>query len=333
MYQYAFNDPNFDGIPNNFYQNSFYNGDANLNDGVIAPQKVAVNNLINEFLDDNKPVAGVCHGVTVLAWARVDGVSPLAGKRVAVPLVQGTPAMTYNGTFFSAGFPMGQFIQARDVGAYAFNVSGQYGNPTTVADDVVVDGRIITAQDNNAAFAFGQAIAATVIADANLGTPMAPTVDSATAPQRSRVTSLSVIFDSPVNAAMLAKPGAITLSNGSTILQTGNFAAGRINVSPASGTTNTLTLTFSNNLRNVLENGSLSDGIWRLSIPDAGYEGTIRRLFGDADGNGTVDATDYAAFGGEFGQNVVNSQFDYDANGTIDSNDLSFFGSRFGRTL
>jgi putative intracellular protease/amidase len=55
--------------------------------------------------DSGDGSSAICHGVTVLAWARVDGVSP--------------------STDSSSG--------------------------TTVADDVIVDGRIITAENYDAA--------------------------------------------------------------------------------------------------------------------------------------------------------------------------------------
>ncbi|MFO0877716.1 MAG: cadherin domain-containing protein [Gemmataceae bacterium] len=164
MYQYAYNDPNFDGTTDNFYWNAPYNGDANLNDGVIAPQKVVVNQLINQFLAADKPVAAVCHGVTVLAWARVDGVSPLAGRQVSVPLTVGSPNQYYGGAERVYPYLSGQYDQVVANGGLANTVSGQYGNPATVADDVVVDGRIITAENYDSAAYFGTVIAQQVLA-------------------------------------------------------------------------------------------------------------------------------------------------------------------------
>ena len=63
MYQYAF--------PGD-YNDNLYDGNA--------ATKTRVNNLINEFVAQDKYVTAVCHGTTVLAWARVNGVSPL-GQR------------------------------------------------------------------------------------------------------------------------------------------------------------------------------------------------------------------------------------------------------------
>ncbi len=165
MYQYAFNDPNFDGVTDNLYFNAAYNGDDNLNDGVIAPQKVIVNNLINDFLADDKPVAAICHATTVLAWARVNGVSPLSGRHVSVPMSVGAPSQYSNGANHYYPYVSGQYDQVVANGGIANTVSGQYGQPSTSADDVVVDGRIITGEDFDSATYFGTVIAQQVLAN------------------------------------------------------------------------------------------------------------------------------------------------------------------------
>jgi putative intracellular protease/amidase len=148
MYQYDF--------PGD-YGNNRYDGDL--------ATKAAVNDLINDFVDQDKYVTAICHGVTVLAWARVDGVSPLAGKQVSVPWI-GSPAVEYEGQWY-ANFQLMQYPQVTANGALANTVSGQYGDPTTVADDVIVDGRIITAENFDSARYFGQVIAGEVIAAAD----------------------------------------------------------------------------------------------------------------------------------------------------------------------
>lgn len=147
MYQYDF--------PGD-YNNNHYDGDLTT--------KTTVNNLINDFVEQDKHVAAICHGVTVLAWARVDGVSPLSGKQVSVPYI-GSPAVVYNGDYYG-NFALGQYEQVVANGAIANTVSGQYGNTSTVADDVIVDGRIITAENYDAAAEFGRIVAAEVIASA-----------------------------------------------------------------------------------------------------------------------------------------------------------------------
>jgi len=147
MYQYAFSGD---------YQNDRYDGD-------LATKEI-VNNLINDFVEEDKQVAAVCHGVTVLAWARVDGASPLSGKNVSVPFI-GSPSVFYQNTWYGH-YQLGQHEQIVANGGIANTTSGQYGDPTTVADDVVVDGRIITAENYDAAREFGRVIAREVIASA-----------------------------------------------------------------------------------------------------------------------------------------------------------------------
>lgn len=164
MYQYAYNDPNGNGVTDNYYSNPHYNGDANLNDGIVAPQKVAANALIGAFLAANKPVAGVCHGVTVLAWARVDGVSPLAGKQVAVPHLEGNPNQFYAGAWRSGGYLSGQRDQVLANGGLPTAYSGAYGPTPSPADDVIVDGLIITGENPLSAPLFGTRIAERVLA-------------------------------------------------------------------------------------------------------------------------------------------------------------------------
>lgn len=173
MYQYAFSDPNLDGVTDNYYAHGPYNGDDTPFDGQISPTKVVVNDLIGQFLADDKPVAGICHGVTVLAWARVDGVSPIAGKAVSVPWL-GSPGALYDGQWYGY-FQLTQYQQVVDNGATANTFSGQYGNTSTTADDVVVDGRIITAEDYDSALEFGRTIAREVLASSSaLPTNQAP---------------------------------------------------------------------------------------------------------------------------------------------------------------
>lgn len=157
MYQYAYNDPNLDGSTDNYYAEPHYNGDDNLSDGKIGETKVIVNNLINQFIAGSKPVAGVCHGVSVLAWARVDGVSPLQGRKVASSLT-GAPATYFLGTWY-ADAELSLHEQVVSNGGFTNPYSGQFGNPTTAADDVIVDGRIITAENFESALRLGGVLA------------------------------------------------------------------------------------------------------------------------------------------------------------------------------
>ncbi len=114
MYQYAYNDPNGDGITDNYYSHGPYNGDDALGDGQIDPTKIIVNDLIQAFQAQDKHVAAICHGVTVLAWARTDGVSPLSGRHVAVPTTVSSPNQFYENVLHTDGYYLGQYEQVID---------------------------------------------------------------------------------------------------------------------------------------------------------------------------------------------------------------------------
>lgn len=146
MYQYAFPGHYYDGL---------YNGDVDT--------KETVNDLIQDFEAQDKYVTAICHGVMVLAWARIEGQSPLSGKQVSVPWL-GSPGVFYNGRSYGY-FELTQYEQAVTNGALANATSGEYGDPTTVSDDVVVDGRIITAENYDSAAMFGEVIAERIWAE------------------------------------------------------------------------------------------------------------------------------------------------------------------------
>ena len=179
--------------------------------------------------------------------------------------------------------------------------------------------------------------------------------------QRSRLTTITVNFSSPVDASTLTAPGAITLTstgnypNGPVgeVVQTGATGAnGLINVAPSSGMVSSVTLTFSNadgsGLTAGVEYGSLADGEWQLAIPSVGYTSaannpTLHRLFGDINGDGTVTAGgDQIVFDSTFGttydpnnpNNGYNAAFDFNDDGTITAGgDQTPFNARFGVTL
>ena len=163
--------------------------------------------------------------------------------------------------------------------------------------------------------------------------------------QRSRLTSVTVAFSVPIDATQLNQV-VLTRTAGDTVgtvVQTGAVGPnGRIIVSPATGLVSSVTLTFDNAdgspMSAGVENGSLADGRWQLSIPYLNYtsplnDPNLRRLFGDSNNDGTVDGTDFADFGTAFGQTVANSPFDFNGDGTVDGTDFAEFGTRFGMTL
>ena len=71
-----------------------------------------------------------------------------------------------------------------------------------------------------------------------------------------------------------------------------------------------------------------------MSMPGGNQTFSFDRLFGDADGNGTVDQSDYTAFLNSYGQTsssqLYNPVFDYDANGIVNGLDYLQFKKRDG---
>jgi putative intracellular protease/amidase len=138
MYQFAFQGS---------YQNTAYNGERSV--------KEAVNRLITSFIQQDKYVCALCHGTTVLAWARVNGRSPLAGKQATGPVLNG-PAGNYPGYRGSATPPSRWHSEVNGARLVA---PGSVGDPGTLVDDVVIDGKIMTGQDDPTAREMGRQLA------------------------------------------------------------------------------------------------------------------------------------------------------------------------------
>ncbi|MEZ6087398.1 MAG: cyclic nucleotide-binding protein [Pirellulaceae bacterium] len=136
MYQYA-----FEGR----YNTPSYNGDR--------ATKSEVNRIINEFIAQDKYVCALCNAVSVLAWARVDGKSPLHGKHVCAP-TRAAASGIYNGR---QAQPSCRWHPEQN-GAI-LSPPGAVGAPNTNRDDVIVDGKIITGEDDPSAREMGRRIA------------------------------------------------------------------------------------------------------------------------------------------------------------------------------
>ncbi|MBL8829275.1 MAG: phosphoribosylformylglycinamidine synthase subunit PurQ [Planctomycetaceae bacterium] len=123
------------------YNNPNYNGTPTI--------RSRVNQLINDFVSQDKIVAGVCNGANVLAWARVNGQS----------LVQGRTTTTAHFTQAANNLPEATLYRWHQVtnGATTYT-GGELGVPNNTHDDVVVDGRIITADNFDSAQLFGATI-------------------------------------------------------------------------------------------------------------------------------------------------------------------------------
>ncbi len=135
MYQFA-----FEGR----YNEAVYNGNREI--------KQEANRIISEFLAANKYVCALCNATSVLAWARVNGKSPLEGKLVCAPTRE-APAGIYNGR---PGQPSCRWHA--EVNGAKMSPPGAIGQPGTAIDDIAVDGLIITGEDDISARAMGRKI-------------------------------------------------------------------------------------------------------------------------------------------------------------------------------
>lgn len=161
-------------------------------------------------------------------------------------------------------------------------------------------------------------------------------------PQRSNVTSLTLTFNQVVTFANGEPASAFRL------MRTGSSQLVGLK---ASTTGTVVTLTFTGPQTEIGTN-SLLDGTYDLTIRAIpfiaeGFDGDgngvpgddymlvgnkangLFRLFGDADGNGSVDFTDFLAFRSAFGSTGP-SPFDYDGDNQVNFTDFLAFRFRFG---
>ncbi len=176
------------------------------------------------------------------------------------------------------------------------------------------------------------------------------TVNDGVGAQRSRVASITVTFNDTVTfAEPVADAFALSRIGGAAI---GSFTAtaavvNGVTVVTLSGFTGTET-----------QFGSLADGRYALTVrasqvpgldgngdgvsgDDYTLDGTaangLYRLYGDATGDGVVNAADFAPFRGAFGSAVGQSAYvewlDLDGDGFINAFDFAQFRSRFGASV
>ncbi len=113
------------------------------------------NFVINEFVEQDKYVAAVCYGVSVLAYAEVDGESLLDGRTVTG--WNGAAPSSRQGASAGTKSTLARW-QIEDNGATMLH-SGELGEPFNSADDVFIDGKIITAENFDAAHLLGRVLA------------------------------------------------------------------------------------------------------------------------------------------------------------------------------
>lgn len=146
--------------------------------------------------------------------------------------------------------------------------------------------------------------------------------------QRSMVTSLTVKFNGPVTLA----------SNALTLTRLSDGAGVPLTISTADNTTYTLKFSGTG-----IVASSLADGVYTLAVNASGVSASgitmtadsslvFHRLFGDSNGDKTVDLIDSRAFRQAL-DGVYNESFDYNADGIVDLIDSRQFRSRLDTSL
>jgi len=152
--------------------------------------------------------------------------------------------------------------------------------------------------------------------------------------QRSLITSVVVTFSQPL---VTLDPGAFSLQRYGTPI---DLPFGSVSVSFVQGS-NDATITFVNGgTVGIDPGGSLQDGQYQLTVVAAKVNGVdapmaadatskVHRLFGDANGSGNVDGTDFTMFRLVFGL-AGHTPFDYNFDNQNNSDDFAQFRRRFG---
>jgi Hypothetical glycosyl hydrolase family 15/Dockerin type I domain len=236
--------------------------------------------------------------------------------------------------------------------AYTLNLGGTYQQVRGSGGGTMADAQI----DANGNYIGGsltyQGVNSVTLAGGTAAIFLNPTTASgvtvnAGATQRSTLTSLAVTF----NSAVTLLPGAFSLTR---VGLPGGAAGDNATVGTIAVSTQTVngvtvaTLTFGGAYTTA---GSLDDGNWTLTIDHtkvqaatgaapmtADYtQANVRRLFGDINGDGTVDNLDFFLLKQTFlrstGDPLFLSGLDYDGSGTVDNADFFQFKSRFGKTI
>jgi len=115
-----------------------------------------------------------------------------------------------------------------------------------------------------------------------------------------------------VPASFFQVVGAISLTRttaAGTVETVVDLSNGMV-ITSAGGLVTSITITFANVNNAGVNFGSLADGLWQLSIPQADYQSptgdtTLRRLFGDIHNDGTIEGgVDFSEFGARFGLSI-----------------------------
>jgi hypothetical protein len=245
-----------------------------------------------------------------------------------INLQNGGSASNYSsrpGNFFPANWSTVQFVDQAN-GDYRLAPTSPYKNAGTDGKDVGANmDEIALATAGAISGTWPQALQGIAINDG--------------AAQRSKVTKVTLSFNQPINAV----GGAISLSrrDGTSVEV----------VATPSADKKTYTLTFSGA---GISAGSLADGVYDFladvsefkdafdmmpvgTLVDQDQTRTFHRLFGDFDGNRTVNNFDYSRFNSSFGKTSSDPGylwfFDFDGNTIVNNFDYAQFKTRYGTVL
>jgi Kelch motif/Fibronectin type III domain/Putative Ig domain len=264
--------------------------------------------------------------------------------------VKWAPTITVTGgTYPLDGYPHPATATATGVdglpvaGTMVISYLGSAGAPTLYTGTYTVVANFTSADSNYAS--------ATGTGSITLSAPVPPQVGSVVvnggAAQRSEVTSVAVNFNQHVS--LPANPADAFLLNRDSDHAGVALTAAVDNT----GQTTVVTLTF---VGGAVDSGSLQDGRYDLTASAAlvsnpggqldgvgdgigGIDYTLTgtpanglfRLFGDANGDGSVGANDFVFFRQSF--NGTSDIFDFDGDGTVSVSDFVQFRQRFGTSI
>lgn len=252
-------------------------------------------------------------GATTYDAQTPDVITPAAGSGAVA-------ALSYSGGL--GGAAAVQFASASPAGARVVSMAFPFETIVSAADRAAVMARVLNFFQTPVALdTVPPAVFAININDGNA--------------QRSRINSLTIAFNEPVTL----DPGAFTLARRS------DGASPAITTANPSADGRTFLLGFSGP---AVQNASLADGIWDLTIlasaiadtsgnrPAANTTTTFHRLFGDSNGDKTINTADFAAFTAVYGSSLASAGlnfawwFDADNSTTLNNADLLQLRSRNG---
>jgi hypothetical protein len=235
-------------------------------------------------------------------------------------------------------------------GSYQNNVGGAAGTGTIV-DTGLTTGTVYYYRlkavnyDGESAYVNLGQVTPTAVTPPNLLSTIFNDGKGSATVQRSEIRNVVLTFDKAVALAA----GSVTLSRMNTGGSGLNDGSAPTDVSSALGTPTTTdggitwTIPILASVAGTSDaTGSLVDNIYTVTVHAAGVTagGTaltadtsteFHRLFGDSNGNKSVDGTDFNRFRQAFGASgVFNAIFDFNGNASIDGTDFNNFRQRFG---